>query len=146
MGQTAAGTTFGISLTLPATEDAAGYAALTFLDVGEVTNIDEYGRVYELVTSNPLSSRRVKKYKGSYDEGSFSITYDITFDDAGQVAVTTARDDDANAAIEIVHQDGTIDYMSVKVMSTTTAVGTLDSMLEGSTSVEIDSDIIRVAP
>lgn len=145
MGQTTAGTTFGVSLTLPATQDEAGYSALTFNLVGEITNIDEYGRVYALVTSNPLAERRTQKYKGSYDEGSFSITFNKLDSDAGQDDMNTSKGQDANAAIEITHQDGSKDYFEVKVMSFTKAVGDADSMLEGSAQLEIDSDIVEVA-
>ena len=34
--QTTAGATIGISATLPATDDAVGYAALTFTAIGEI--------------------------------------------------------------------------------------------------------------
>ena len=41
--QTSAGTTIAISAVLPATDDAAGYAALTWAAIGEVTDLGEFG-------------------------------------------------------------------------------------------------------
>ena len=66
--QTTAGATIGISATLPATNDAAGYAALTFSLIGEVTDLGEFGREYATVTHNPIASRRTIKRKGSFND------------------------------------------------------------------------------
>lgn len=143
MGQTTSGTTLGISTTLPTTEDQAGYDALTFVDIGELTNLDEYGRVYNEVTSNPLNTRRTRKYKGQYDEGSPSLTVDREGGDAGQVAVKSALALDTNAAFAVTHQDGSIDYFSAKVMSFTNSVGGADSMYEANIQLGIDTDIIE---
>lgn len=145
MGQTTSGTTLGISLVLPTTEDEAGYDALTFIDIGELTNLDEYGRVYNEVTSNPLATRRTRKYKGQYDEGSPSMTVDREGADAGQVAAKSALALDTNVAFAVTHQDGSIDYFSAKVMSFTNSVGGADSMYEANIQLGIDTDIIEKA-
>lgn len=144
MGQTTAGTTFGVSLTLAATPDATGYNALTPNLVGEVTDIGTLGRLYALVTSQPLGVRRVKKYKGSYNEGSFDIVYDKTESDAGQSDLDTAHKQDANVAIVITNQDGSKICFEAKVMSFQAAIGGSDSMYEGNTNIEIDSDIVYI--
>lgn len=145
MGQTTAGTILGVSLTLPATEDEAGYEALTLIPVGELTDIGQYGRLYEEVTSRPLAERRVRKYKGTYDEGSPSLTYDRVGGDAGQEALKSALALDTNAAFGVTHQDGSIDYFSAKVMSLQNGGLSADSMYTGEVNLGIDSDIIEVA-
>lgn len=142
--QTTSGTSLGISLPLPATEDAAGYDALTFKVVGEITNIGDYGRVYTEITTDPLAKRRTGKYKGNYDEGSPTFTVNRDSADLGQVDVKSALALDGNAAFAITHQDGSIDYFSGKVMSFTNSVGGV-KMYEASMQIGIDTDIVEKA-
>src|SRR5690606_40955577 len=64
---TSAGTTLGLSAAAPATYDAAGYAALTFTQIGEVSDLGDIpARIYELVTWQPLAERGMRKAKGGY--------------------------------------------------------------------------------
>ncbi len=144
MPQTTSGTSLGISISLPATEDEAGYDALTFNTVGEIYDIGEYGRVYTEITTDPLANRRTGKYKGNYNEGSptFSVYRDSS--DVGQTDCKTALAMDTNVAFAITHQDGSIDYFSGKVMSFTNNVGGI-KIYEASMQVGIDTDIIEKA-
>ena len=83
--QTSAGTTIAISAVLPATDDAAGYNALTWAAIGEVTDLGEFGREYATVTHNPVASRRTIKRKGSYNDGTMALQLALDRDDAGQI-------------------------------------------------------------
>ena len=83
--RTSAGTTIAISASTPATFDEAGYLALSFTTIGEVTNLGEFGREYALVTHNPVGSRGTVKKKGSFNEGTMSMTLGLDTDDAGNV-------------------------------------------------------------
>ena len=143
--QTSAGTTISISAVLPTTDDAAGYAALTWAAIGEVTDLGEFGREYATVTHNPVASRRTIKRKGSYNDGTMALQLALDRDDAGQILVKTALGSDANQAIRITYQDGSKDYFSAMVMSFKTNVGSVDQVLSGSINLEINTDIIPVA-
>lgn len=145
MPQTTSGTSLGISLVLPTIEDEASYDALTFNVVGEITNIGDYGRVYTEITTDPLAQRRTGKYKGNYDEGSPSFTFNRDATDLGQIDCKTALGLDSNVAFAITHQDGSIDYFSGKVMSFNNSVGGV-KMYEGNMQIGIDTDIIEKAP
>lgn len=140
--QTSAGTTIGISAGLPATDDAAGYGALTFTPIGEVTDLGEYGKVFNLVTHNPIATRRTEKFKGSFNEGSISMGIGEDTSDAGQILLDTAVESDANFAFEITAQDGDIDYFQAKVMSKTVNVGSVDSIRSSTVQLEITSGIV----
>ena len=140
--QTSAGTTIGISAGLPATDDAAGYGALTFTPIGEVTDLGEYGKVFNLVTHNPIATRRTEKFKGSFNEGSISMGIGEDTSDAGQILLDTAVESDANFSFEITAQDGDIDYFQAKVMSKTVNVGSVDSIRSSTVQLEITSGIV----
>ena len=144
--QTTAGTTIGISATLPATENQAGYEALTFTLIGEVTDLGEYGKEYATVTHNPIASRKTIKRKGSFNNGTLALQLGLDKADAGQVICDAAVDSDNNYAFAITYQDGTIDYMSAQVMSFKTNAGSVDQILSGSINLEVNTDIISVLP
>ena len=59
---TSTGTLFALVAAEPATIDAAGFGALTFVNVGEITEIPEYGANAEVVSHQPLATGRTEKY------------------------------------------------------------------------------------
>jgi hypothetical protein len=142
--RTSAGTIIAIGAA-PATYDAAGFGAVTVTDIGEVTDAGEYGKVYNLVTHNPLATRKTVKKKGSYNNGSITLQLAIDEDDAGQVAAKAASDSDDSFTIKVTKQNGAVDYFTAQVMSFTDSIGSVDSIESGSIQLEIDDDIIQVA-
>lgn len=144
--QTAAGATLRISLTLPATYDQAGYEALTFTTIGEITNIGSFGREYALITHNPLSTRGTKKAKGSWNNQNLSPEMALDNADAGQILVNTALDQDNSVAFELELNNGDIEYFSGIVMSFLTNISGVDDIITASGNIELDdSPIISVA-
>lgn len=141
---TSAGSTLSLSAALPATYDQAGYAALTFTPVGEVTDIGEFGRQYNLVTHNTLADRRTVKRKGSFNDGTLTVQLARVPSDLGQIIITAAVDSDASIAVEVVLQDGTIFYTTAQVMSYTANIGNVDQITGSTVTLEIDTDIIEV--
>lgn len=146
--QTAAGASLAIATTAgaPTTADAAGYAAKTYTDIGEITNIGEFGKEYALVTHQPLATRGVKKGKGSYNNGTLSPSLALDADDAGQVLLETASESDDSYAFRVTLQDGTKYYLMGRVMSFKKNVSGVDDVVTATPTIEVDSDpIVRVA-
>jgi hypothetical protein len=143
--QTAAGATLAISNSIPATFNEAGYAALTYTEVGEITNIGEFGKEFALVTHLPLSRRGVAKRKGSFNNGTLNPTMALDPADAGQILFAAALESDAPSAFEITLQDGTIYYLMGLVMMYKPNVGTTDDVVTASATIEVDeSPIVEV--
>lgn len=145
---TSAGSTIGISATLPTTFDddgTDGFPSLTYNDIGEVTDLGEFGREYSLVTHNPLAERRTVKRKGSYNDGQISMSVARVPDDSGQADAIVAMDSDEPVAFEVTLQDGTKLYFAGVVMSYTTNIGSVDQITSASVMVEITTDIVEVA-
>lgn len=143
---TSAGTTLSISTALPATYDKAGFAALTFTEIGEVSDLGEFGRSYNLVTFNSLSNRRTVKRKGSYNDGTINAQMARVPSDAGQAILTAGVNSDNSYSIKVVLQDGTVFYTTAQIMSYTTNVGNSEQITAASVGLEIDNDIIEIAP
>lgn len=88
--KTSAGSTIAISAATPATFNSAGYGALSFSSIGEVTDLGEFGREFALVTHNPIATRGTQKRKGSFNEGSIDLKLGLDTDDAGQIIAKAA--------------------------------------------------------
>ena len=143
---TSAGTTIGISAVLPATYNQAAFAALTYTEIGEVSDLGEFGREYNIVKFNPLKDRRTVKRKGSFDDGTVQVQLAKAATDAGQILLKSAVNSDASHSVKIVLQDGTTFYFTAQVSSSTVNVGNVDQITSSTFKLEIDNDIIEIAP
>ena len=147
--QTSTGVTLGVVASLPATFDAVGYAALTFVEVGELIDLPEYGPTVTVVESNPLKTGITQKYAGFTNYGSVSLGLEWDPSDAGQVILAAAINPGGAFvphSFEITYPDGTIEYFHGGVFSYTRAPGSANSMVGSTATVEINSEVIRVAP
>lgn len=142
--RTSAGTTLSVSASIPATFNEAGYDALAFTAVGEVTDLGEFGREYALVSHNPLASRGTVKKKGSFNEGSITLQLGLDNDDAGQVILKAASVSDNDYSFKVELQSGDVYYFQAQVMSFKTAVGSVDAITGASVTLEITSSAAGV--
>jgi len=138
--RTSAGTTLKMSAAQPATYDSTGYAALTYTTIGEVTNLGEIGREYNLVTHQPLASRGTVKKKGSFNDGQLTINVGLDNSDAGQTLLKTALASDNDYSFLVTLQDGAKRYFQGQVMSFKTNVGGVDDITAATITVEITTN------
>ena len=140
--RSSAGSTLSISAAKPATFDATGYEALMLTEIAEITDLGEFGRVYELITQNTLGSRGTQKFKGSFNEGSMTIQLGSstgTDGDEGQALARTARDSDADYSFVVTTQNGDQYFFQAKVMSFTTSIGGTASLTNAAINLEINT-------
>lgn len=143
---TSAGTKLYTTATAPATYNQAGFAALTWTEVGEIVNLGDFGRTYNVVNHIQLGSRKTVKLKGSYNEGNLNLQLARAPGDVGQAKLVTALTTDAAYSFKVLLQDGTVMYFSGEVVSYTTNVGASDQIVGATCTIEINNDIIEVAP
>ena len=82
---TSTGTKLSVVAGDPATPDASGYGDLSFVEVGEVIDLPEYGPNVQVVESNPLATGITEKFKGFINYGSQSMGLEFDSADAGQI-------------------------------------------------------------
>jgi len=141
---TSAGTTIAIDVNAsPATYNDAGYGALGYTLISEITEAGEFGRQYNLVTHLRLDERRTVKRKGSFNDGQMTLQLARVASDAGQADLITALDSDLDSSFKVVLQDGTFLYFTAQVLSYTTNVGGTDQITGSTVVVEITHDIIE---
>jgi hypothetical protein len=138
--KTSAGSILHIATAQPATYDAAGYAALTWVEVGEITDLGEFGREYNLVTHMPVKTRGVQKFKGSFNEGSMQLQLGKDTDDAGQVIMKAASESDNDYSFKVTTQNTDKFYFQAKVMSWKTGVGGVDQITGSNANLELTTN------
>ncbi|NML88758.1 hypothetical protein HHL26_06715 [Sphingobium sp. TB-6] len=134
---TSAGATVGLAAAAPATYNEAGYEALTFTNIGKVTDLGEIpSRVYELVTVYYVASRGQAKAKGGYNLGSQTIVFTIDGDDAGQTLVDAASESDSAYSVKLSHpQHGEI-YARALIMGGPKTYGDVNTASTRSITIE----------
>jgi hypothetical protein len=142
---TSAGSTLAIIATQPATYNVAGYDALTFVAViGEITDLGEFGREYNLVTHNPVGNRGTVKRKGSFNEGQMALKLGLDTDDAGQILAKTASGSDNDYSFKLTTQNGDIYYFQAQVMNFKVGVGSVDNITSASINLELTTNAAGV--
>lgn len=141
MAKNSTGTTYHICATLPATFNQAGFEALSFTKVGEVSGIEgEIGRTYEMSSHVPLETGATYSEKGSYDPGGFSVPLAIKESDAGQVIAKAAANSRNNYAHKIVQRDGKVKYFIGLVTGFPTVFNDANSTTTGTIAIKINPD------
>ena len=146
---TSTGTKLSVAAEDPANFTEAGYEAMTtFVEVGEVIDLPEYGPNVQVVESNPLATGITEKFKGFINYGSQSMGLEFDAEDAGQIILAAGvegAEKNTQHAVKIEYQDGSVDYYSARIFSYTKAPGSANSMVGSTVQVEINTPITRVA-
>jgi hypothetical protein len=140
--QTLVDSVIAISAGLPATDDAAGYQALTLTTIGQVTNWTPGGRLHTMTQSNTLNKRGTDFYKATFNNGTDSITVNRDDDDAGQVIATAAEASDAQFSYSVTYQDSTVDYFQAKCASFITGAGDANAMVTAILALQRVTDTV----
>ena len=154
---TAAGCLFSIGSKSGATTEAL-HKADTYVEVGEIEDLGEFGDTFSSVTFTSLRDGRVRKYKGTADAGDLTLTVGLDNGDLGQAKLKIAHKDRSKGDynIKITLNDGdptaspvvtpTTFYMRGKVMNNTVAPGAADNVVRRNVTIGINSDILEILP
>lgn len=145
--QTSTGVSLSVVVGAPATEDKAGYEALSWVVVGELVDLPAYGPTVAVVESLPLATGVVEKRNGFINYGSVALGLEQDVSDAGQVILQGAIDDPTAAfkelSFKVSFTDDKVDYFQGGCFSYTTEVGAANSMIGSTAQIEINSKVLR---
>lgn len=111
------GTENRIALGAPATENQAGYAALTpWVDLGGVISLPERGDSYTNAGEPELGDNRQEYLAALADGGELSIPIKFKENDAGQAILLDQIGTNADISWQEVHRDGTATFFNGRVM------------------------------
>jgi len=140
---TAAGTQFRVSASLPASDTAPAYAALSYTGVAEVTDVGQLGKEFTEIKHNPIGNRATFKFKGSYDSGMITLQFAKAIADAGQALMLAAQDSDNDYTFHILMPDARDMYFRGKVMSFVTKIGSVNNIIGAEAKIAITGDIFE---
>jgi hypothetical protein len=142
------GTGVFIAAALPATYDAAGFAAVAnYKEIGELDTVPEYGGESATVARTPLKTGVTDKQKGSTDYGSFTLDGAYAPGDVGQAQLITSSAPTAGpVTVKVVLPDGTIDYFVALIMGYKRTPGASGDFVKFASKVEIKTAIVTVYP
>jgi hypothetical protein len=113
--QQAVGITAGISTTLPATHDAAGFGALTFTAIGKLNAVPDMTGEHDIANFDNLSTGEEEKFADVFRAGDGMLSVGLDYDDTGQTAIEGAVG--TKVAWEFTLKDGTVYYRNGIVRS-----------------------------
>jgi len=144
---TTLGTVLSVVSGVPATFTEAGYEALTYVAVGEVGDLGEFGGTREVVTFTPVSTGIVAKRPGSINYGQMSLQIGRDAADVGQIALQSALDGAESGNVhsfELVDRNGDKLFYTGIVSSFTYNAGSANTIFGGSCTVDLTSKPLAV--
>lgn len=121
-------------------------------EVGGTTNMGGAGDVSELISSNQIAAGRTRKAKGVRNAGNMALVCDLDIADPGQLALLAAEKTRDSYAFKVEFDDApaggtpSIRYFVAFVMSASEQYDEANSVMKLNASLEIDSNILHVAP
>lgn len=144
--QTSAGYTLSIGTT------ATNPSGDTFTLIGEVTNVPAFGKSFQEITHNPVSSRETQKFKGAFNAGSVTLDMAMDVNDAGQEDLLTALDSDSLYNFRLEYNDkatpsghGSYRIFKARVMSYTENPAGVNNIVTAQVQLGLQGSITRVA-
>jgi hypothetical protein len=123
----------------------------SYTQIGGTTNLGSAGDTSELITSNQINIGRTRKAKGTRNAGAMQVVCDLDIADAGQLAAIAAEKTSQSYAFKLTFNDApsggtpSTRYFAAFVMSATEQWDEANSVMKLNLTLEIDSNIVRVA-
>lgn len=144
---TAAGTVLAISAGIPASQTVAAYEALTYTEVGKVSNLGGLGPTTGVVNFQPLNGPE-EKHKGPTSYGTLNPNMALDEEDAGQALMVVASEPENNDlyAFRVTKPDGALRFFQARVFGMPETIGEAASMITAAPAIEINTKVLKKAP
>lgn len=135
-----------VAVAAPATYDAAGYAALTWVEVGSITSMGSVkGREYSMSTLSTVGDAQDREKKGSFKLPNAEFECAWIEDDAGQIIIEAASKDYSVPSFKLEKQNGTsLRYFTAQVAKFVENNGTSNDAVKGQFTLLRQTDTITV--
>jgi hypothetical protein len=114
--QASVGTCIAVSAALPATQTSAGFAALTFTQIGELESVGDLVTAHAAVSFSNMCTGKTSTLKGVEEAVTVEVVVALDRDDAGQTLMTAARKSINDYAFQVTEANGDKVYFIGKVM------------------------------
>ena len=143
---TVAGSKLYVATAAPATHDAAGFAALTWVEVGQLTSVGSVlGREYSMSTLSTVGDSQQREKKASFKLPNAEFECAWAEDDAGQIIIQAASTDYTVPSFKLVKQDTSkMRYFTAQVAKFVENNGTSDDAVKGQFTLLRQTDSVIV--
>ena len=135
-----------------ATDTIAEYAALAWVEIGEVETLGEFGDESASVNFLAVGDARNRKLKGARDAGTLALTVGRDPLDPGQTALRAAEKGKFEYAFKVVAADApdedhtdSVYYFGALVMSARDNYGNADNVVRTTFNLGINTEILEEA-
>lgn len=144
-GASSVGSTLHAVATAPGSYDSTGYAALTWVAVGEIKDIPSFGKSRNSISFTPLTSGVTQKYAGITDPGKISLSFLSNTDDAGQIILKTGMGSTSPISIKVTSQNGDVYYFRALVLSYKLGIGDANGLTMATCDLDITATTAGVS-
>ena len=143
---TVAGSKLYVSTAAPATNTAAGFGALVWVEVGSITSVGGVkGREYQTSSLSTVGDAQDREKKGSFKLPNAEFECAWLENDAGQIIIETAANNYSVPSFKLTKQDATkIRYFTAQVMKFVENQGTSNNTVLGAFTLLRQTDTITV--
>jgi hypothetical protein len=129
------------------------YQADSYIEVGEIEDLGEFGDQSDSIEFTSLADSRKRKFKGPRDAGSMQLVVGDDPTDVGQIALEAAEATPLNYNFKVVLNDpltlagqGSQHYFIGQVMSKRRNVGNASNVVKRNFTIGVNSAITSVDP
>lgn len=140
---TSAGSKIYISAGTPATIDAAGFGALSYTLIGDVTDLGAVGPAIASVEHVPVDQGIKYKFKTIVDNGSMALKGARVTTDPGQALLIAAVASYSAYAYKVVLQNGATIYFQGLADSYKTTIGTAGVITSFDSNVLVSGAVVN---
>lgn len=143
---TVAGSKLYVAVAAPATFDAAGFAALSWVEVGQITSVGSVkGREYALSQLSTVGDSQEREKKGSFKLPNAEFECAWAEEDPGQIIIEAASKDYTVPSFKLVKQDATkLRYFTAQVAKFVENNGSSNDAVKGQFTLLRQTDTITV--
>lgn len=136
-----AGSILRIGAALAATHNKAGMEAVTWTNIGLISDLSGIGKTFSETTYNPVDTRATIPVLTSSDNGEMSITYAYTADeDDGQVALEAAIGQ--KLPFSLILPSGKYKYFNAWIKGGIQNLGTVEDVITQVCALRVTEDEI----
>ena len=141
---TTAGASISIVKAEPATYDIADFGALTFVEVGDIETMGEFGGRSQVIEFTGIKDIVTQKFKGSFNAGSMSVGLGKNVTDAGQALLVAGAIPSENGVHSVEFKDaaGDIVYFTCIVTGYTTNPADVNAVIKSTVTLELNNQAI----
>lgn len=141
--ETVAGTKLFVCATRPTADTVVAYEALSWVEVGDITNVGSVkGREYSTSTLSTVGNAHDREKKGSFKLPNAEMECAWVEDDAGQIIIEAAANNNSIPAFKVEKQGGGVRYFTAQVSKFTENMGTSNDTVKGAFTLLRQSDTL----